>query len=221
MSPIRSYLPAAGLIALLFIGLPRPASGQHLDYLSLDDSTLAIVRDMPEEDLQTELDAISELLSSYERSKRDADHLRKLVEKSIDGIEKEIDIVKTKIELAKKEERSADRDSLESEKNALETKKDYYEKASDLRERERRHAEALIDWTKRVRTYFEKGLQLMEERKREDRRSDDLLTLERELIKEQKEAADRLKRVADEMSRVADRREDLYKRRQELLKPDK
>lgn len=191
---------------------------QNLNYLSLSDTMLAVVRVMPAEDLDAELDAVSNLLSGYERSKRDADHYRQMIQDSVEAMKKDLDILKTKIELAKKEERVSDRDSLESYKKAVEAKRDYYEQAADLRDAEKRHADALVQWTKRVRTYFEKAKQLMEERARQDAREDDLATLEKELIREQRAAADRLKNVGDEMARVADRRDDLYKKREKLLK---
>ena len=212
------FLPALVLTtAFLGSGAP-PAQAQNLDHLSLMDSTMAIVRNLPAEDLQAELDAISTLLSSYERNKRDADHHKQLVLAAVEDLKKEIEITKAKSELAKKEERTADRDSLELLKKALEVKRSYFERTADVRETERRHAEALVEWTKSVRTYFEKGVQLMEERDR-DGREHDLLTLEREMIAEQKAAASRLQKVADEMSRLANRREDLYKEREKLRNP--
>lgn len=216
MKRTLSLLPTFLLTLLLFV----PAVAQELDHLSLTDTTMAVVRNMPIEDLQAELDAISTLLSSYERMKRDADHHKQLVVAEVEAIKKEIDITKTKSELAKKEERTADRDSLEALKKRLEAKRDYYERTADVREYERRHAEALVEWTKRVRTYFEKALQLMEERDRGEGREHDLLTLERETIEEQKEAAERLQKVADEMGRLAKRREDMFKEREKLLNPD-
>lgn len=220
MSRTNCLLSVLCLSSALLALRPQVAAAQDVEYLSLTDTTLAVVRNMPVDDLKAELDAISTLLSGYEWSKRDADHAKKLIQIDIDGLKKEIDILKTKIELAKKEERMSDRDSLEAYKKTVETKKEYFEKAADLRERERRHAEALVAWTKRVRTYYEKAVQLMDERERGGR-EDDLLTLERELIGEQQAAADRLKDVASEMERVADRRKDLYKMRKELLKSDK
>lgn len=203
-------------LCTVMLGAAQVLHAQNLDYLSLRDSTLAIVRDMPMEDLEAELDAISTLISSYERNKRDADHHKQLIQTWIEELKKEIDITKTKVELAKKEERPEDRDSLESDRKALETKKSYYEKAADVREYERRHAEALVDWTQSVRRYFEKAVQLMEEREREGRETD-LLTLEQELIERQEEAADRLRRVGSEMSRLADRRKSLYRERDKIL----
>ena len=212
--PLLSLVLAAALL-----GPVAPlAQAQNLDHLSLMDTTMAVVRNLPTEDLLAELEAISTLLSSYERNKRDADHHKQLILAAVEDIKKEIEITKAKSELAKKEERIADRDSLELLKKALEVKRSYFERTADVRETERRHAEALVEWTKSVRTYFEKGVQLVEERDREGREHD-LLTLEKEVIAEQKAAAARLQKVADEMSRLANRREDLYKEREKLRNP--
>lgn len=212
--------PIILLIALTaIVTLSAASHAQELDHLNLTDTTMAVVRNMPVQDLQAELDAVSTLLSTYERMKRDADHHKQLVITATEAIKKEIDIVKTQSEAAKKEERTSDRDSLEALKKALEAKRDYYERTADVREYERRHAEALVEWTKRVRTYFEKALQLIEERTREGRERD-LLILEREMIEEQKEAAQRLQKVADQMARLAKKREDMYKEREKLLNPE-
>jgi len=208
------------LLALTVAGaVSLPASAQNLDHLNLADTTMAVVRNMTLEHLETELDAISSLLTEYEREKRDADHHKQLIMTEVAAIKKEIDILKTKSELAKKEERLADRDSLEAYRKEMEIKRDYYEDAANVRDSERRYAEALVEWTEQTRIYFEKAVQLMEERDRGGREHD-LLTLEREVIEEQKLAAKRLDKVAGEAGRLASRREDIFNKREKLRDPD-
>jgi hypothetical protein len=212
----NTHLSRSILIGV-FVGFALSTAGaQDLDHLDITDTTMAVVRYIPMQHLEAELDAISTLITEYEREKRDSDHHKQLVRKALEAIEKEIDITKSKIDLAKKEERMDDRDSLEVHKENLEAEKDYFERAVETREYERRHAEALVDWTRQVRKYFEKATQLMEERERQGRQRD-LLTLERETIEEQEKAAERMKKVGDEMLRVAKRRESMYKERQKLL----
>ena len=171
---------------------------------------------MPLEDLQLELDAVTTLLSSYERNKREADHHRVLIISMIKEIKAEINEVKADAKTAKNEARLDDRDELIALKKTLEAKKKYLERAAGVREAERQHAAALVEWTKRVRTYYEKAVQLMEERHRGGR-DHDLLTLEKELIAEQKAAAGSLKKVGSEMSKLAARRKSMYRAREKLL----
>ena len=185
------------------------------DVLDLNDPLLSIWPTVNTVEIEALSAGVEKLTEAYEADRLEADERTREIESMIGDAERDEKIIKEKISLAKDADDDEEKERLEDLKDLYILRRKYLVRIGKLRDEERQLAETRIDYVRQLEDVLEKASQLVSAR--ESGEGDDLLGIERELIRQSKELGIRQDAVAGNLKKVNTEREKAFKEREKLM----